>query len=37
MKILNFKSEKDAENKVVELTQRCLAFVTTGRTQLIIK
>lgn len=37
MKILNFKSEKDAEYKVVELTQQGLSFVTTGRTQLIVK
>lgn len=37
MKILNFKSEKETENKVIELTLKGIRFETTGRHQIIIK
>jgi hypothetical protein len=37
MKILNFKSEKETENKVIELTLKGIRFETTGRRQIIIK
>ena len=37
MKILNFKSEKETEDKVIELTMKGIRFETTGRRQIIIK
>lgn len=36
MKILTFKSEKETEYKVIELTIKGVKFATTGRTQIII-
>jgi hypothetical protein len=37
MKTLNFKSEKETENIVVELIRCGVPFSVTGRRQIIIK
>ena len=37
MKTINFKTEKETEDKVLELTRKNIPFVVTGRKQLIIK
>jgi hypothetical protein len=37
MKILNFNTEKETENKVIELTLKGISFETIGRSQIIIK
>jgi hypothetical protein len=37
MKILNFKSEKETENIVVELIRCGVKFAVTGRNQIVIK
>ena len=37
MKILNFNTEKETENKVIELTLKGVPFETVGRSQIIIK
>lgn len=37
MEILNFKSEKETEYKVIELTLKGVRFEATGRRQIIIK
>ena len=37
MKILNFNTEKETENKVIELTLKGVPFETIGRCQIIVK
>lgn len=37
MKILNFKTERETEEKVIELTIKGITFMTSGRLQIIIK
>ena len=37
MKILNFNTEKETENKVIELTLKDIPFETIGRCQIIVK
>lgn len=36
MKILRFKSEKETEAKVIELTIKGIKFVVTGRREIIL-
>ncbi len=37
MEILNFNTEKETENKVIELTLKNVHFEIVGRCQIIVK